>query len=79
MTEDKLVYLAYAVFNLMDGSDFHPIGVFPTLEGALEALKEYMIDNEDEDLTHELTSGGTTFYTEDDDRSYNITPITIYK
>ena len=79
MTEDKLAYLAYAVFNLMDGSDFHPIGVFPTLEDALQALKEEMIDNEDEDLTHELTSGGTTFYTKDDDRSYNITPITIYK
>lgn len=79
MTEDKQAYLAYVIFNLMDGHDFKPIGVFPTLESARQGLKTFMLYNEDEDLSEEVKHPYTEFYTDDYDRSYNITPITIYK
>lgn len=79
MTEDKQAYLAYAVFNIMDGHDFKPIGVFPTLESARQGLKTYMLYNDDEDLAKGVKPPYTEFYTDDYDRSYNIETITVYK
>lgn len=43
----KEMYLAYFVFNISDGSDLDVIGVYSTVEGALNALTDAVLDEFD--------------------------------
>lgn len=73
------MYLAYAVFNLDDGHDFMTIGVYRKLECAVNAMKRYMVDNENPELVKELDSvpEGET-YDEDCNRYYSIEQIDVH-
>lgn len=72
----KKEYLAYAVFNLDDGHDFNPIGVYLSIESAIEGTKSFMVDNEDEDLVNDVT-GFFRVYDEDYTRYYDIAEVKV--
>lgn len=72
----KKGYLAYVVYNLMDGHDFSSVGVFDDLDIAVDAIHKEMVDNEDDELIPEMTGTDTVY--KDEDRSYNIEEINIY-
>lgn len=72
----KTEYLAYAVFNLGDGHDFTPIGVYSSINSAIEGTKSFMVDNDDGDLVNEVT-GFLTVYDEDYTRYYEIRKVKV--
>lgn len=72
----KIGYLAYAVFNLDDGHDFTPIGVYSSVNDAIESTKSYMVDNGDEDLVDNVT-GFFTVYDEDYTCYYDIRKVRV--
>jgi len=72
----KIGYLAYAVFNLDDGYDFIPIGVYTSINSAIESTKSFMIDNDDEHLVNNVT-GFLTVYKEDYTRYYDIRKVRV--
>lgn len=72
----KKGYLAYVVYNLMDGHDLDPVGVFSGLGDAVDAIHQEMEDNEDSELISEMMGTGTVY--KEEDRSYNITEVDTY-
>jgi len=69
-------YLAYVVYNLDDGHDFSPLGVYKTVGGAVDEIHQEMMDNDDSELISEINGTGVVYkeYT----RSYNIEEVKVY-
>lgn len=72
----KKGYLAYVVYNLMDGHDLEPVGVFNKLGDAVDTIHQEMEDNEDSALISEMMGTGIVY--KEEDRSYNIEEIDVY-
>lgn len=72
----KTRYLAYVVFNLDDGHDFEPIGVYSSVDSAIKGTKSFMVDNGNEDLVDDVT-GLFRVYDEDYTRYYDITKVEV--
>lgn len=79
----KEMYLAYIVFNVRDGNDLETIGVYPTVEGALSALKDSVIDEFNFIIDDELFAKAVEdkyLFIEDDlkDSRYGVEKVTAY-
>ncbi len=76
MKKGYLAYVAYVVYNLMDGHDLDPVRVFNKLGDPVDAIHQEMEDNEDSALISEMTGTGTVY--KEYDRSYNIKEVDVY-
>jgi len=79
----KEMYLAYFVFNLSDGSDLDVIGVYSTVEGALSALTEAVLDEFDSVIDDDILEKAVEdkyLFIEDDltDASYGVKTVLTY-
>lgn len=72
----KTGYLAYAIYNLDDGHDFMPIGAYLSIESAIKGTKQFMINNDNEDLVDKVT-GFFRVYDEDYTRYYDIAEVKV--
>ena len=79
----KEMYLAYIVFNVGDGNDLETIGVYPTVDSALSALKDSVIDEFNFIIDDELFAKAVEdkyLFIEDDlkDSMYSVEKVTAY-
>lgn len=79
----KEMYLAYIVFNVGDGNDLETIGVYPTVDSALSALKDSVIDEFNFIIDDELFAKAVEdkyLFIEDDlkDSRYGVEKVTAY-
>jgi len=79
----KEMYLAYIVFNVGDGNDLETIGVYPTVDDALSALKDSVIDEFNFIIDDELFAKAVEdkyLFIEDDlkDSRYGVEKVTAY-
>jgi len=79
----KEMYLAYIVFNVGDGNDLETIGVYPTVDSALSALKDSVIDEFNFIIDDELFAKAVEdkyLFIEDDlkDSRYSVEKVTAY-
>lgn len=72
----KKVYTVYAIFNMDDGHDFMPIGVYADKGVAVESLNKYMKDHDDSELLvldeYHISRDSFTVYNDYYTRSYNV-------
>lgn len=81
---EKEKYLVYMVYNLMDGHDFEPIGVYPSMEKAILELSAYAEEEEnflfEDDTLQEARDKEYMFLIDElGDRSYNIEKVKVYE
>lgn len=79
----KEMYLAYFVFNLSDGHDLDVIGVYSTVEGALNALTEAVLDEFDSVIDDDILEKAVEdkyLFIEDDltDARYGVKTVLTY-
>lgn len=77
----KTGYLAYAIYNLDDGADFHPLGVYGDEDTAIDMLVTEMENSDDDDFNtaeayKKLHAGGAV-YTEDYRSKFAYTEIKV--
>ena len=77
----KDMFLAYAIFNMDDGHDFMPIGVYDKYDLAVGAVRKFMRDSDDESLVNDISDkpNHSVVYNDWYTRSYNIESIKVHE
>lgn len=77
----KTGYLAYAIYNLDDGADFSPLGVYGDEDTAIDMLVTEMENSDDDDFNtaeaYKKLHAHSVVYTEDYRSKFAYTEIKV--